>query len=96
MMRAILGEDFEFGRDDGGFLSMAVLSDCGYYRCLKSPTATASLATQAFLEMFGTTLTTTSCTSGSRSLGTGKTVALTGRAQRLEGPHVGGQQRSAA
>ena len=84
MMRNILGEDFEFGKDDGGFLSMAVLS-AFWFQLREESEGDAFAATQAFLTMFGTEADNYELYQWVASLGTGKTVALTGRASDWEG-----------
>ena len=84
MMRNLLGDDFEFGRDEGGFLSMTVLSSF-YYQLLEEADGDTFLATQTFLEMFGTSPDNYDLYQWVGSLGTGKTVALTGRARDWKG-----------
>ena len=84
MMRNLLGEDFEFGREDGGFLSMAVLS-AFWFQLREEAEGDSFAATQAFLTMFGTEPDNYDLYQWVATLGTGKTVALTGRARDWKG-----------
>ena len=84
MARNLLGEDVDFGREDGGYLSMTVLSGV-YYQLLQEADGDSFQATQAFLTMFGTTPDDYDLYQWVAALGTGKTVALTGRAQDWKG-----------
>lgn len=84
MMRGILGDDFEFGREDGGFLSLVVLSTL-WHSLREDAEGDSFAATQAFLTMFGSDPDNYDLYQWVASLGTGKTVALTGRAQDWKG-----------
>jgi hypothetical protein len=83
-MRVILGEDFEFGREDGGFISLAVLSSL-WHSLREDADGDSFAATQAFLTMFGTDAENYDLYQWVASLGTGKTVRLTGRADDWRG-----------
>jgi hypothetical protein len=83
-MRKVLGDDFDFGKDDGGFLSMAILASL-WHTLREEADGDSFAATQAFLTMFGTDPDNYELYQWVASLGTGKTTPLTGRSTTLEG-----------
>lgn len=84
MMRNLLGEEADFGREDGGYLSMAVLSGV-YYQLLQESEGDSFQATQAFLTMFGSQPDDYDLYQWVATIGTGKTVSLSGRARDWKG-----------
>lgn len=84
LMKNILGDDVKLGREDGGYLSLAVLSAL-WYQLREEADGDSFAATQAFLTMFGDDPDNYDLYQWVASLGTGKTVALTGRARDWKG-----------
>lgn len=77
-MRAVLGEDATFGRTDGGFLSMAILTSL-WHTLNEDNGGDSYMTTRMFLEMFGADPDNYNLYQWVSSIGTGKTEPLTGR-----------------